>query len=233
MLLEDAYDGVYRDEEPGNQELAMTDRWPRTRFEAAVRFAGSGKRVLDVGCGNGLVLYNLRHRFRELFGVELSLVRVESASQALKGLNSVIMHANIEQGVHFANDFFDAVTCIDTLEHFVDVFTAVKEMTRVLKPDGRLVIVTPNVARLDRRLRFLFLGRFPTTSAGNEGCDTRTPDELLDGGHLHYFTFSMLEKLLARYEYRRVRRYGLGRLGRIHNCMPSLLSGTCALVAVK
>jgi 2-polyprenyl-3-methyl-5-hydroxy-6-metoxy-1,4-benzoquinol methylase len=231
MDLEKSYSNVYANEPLGNVELRI-GTWPKDRFEASVFFAGTGNSVLDVGCGNGIVLYNLRDKFRELHGIELSKERVDTAKRSLQGLNATVVQGNIEVGIDYDDEYFDAVICSDVLEHLVDVFSGFREMTRVVKKGGRLLINTPNVASLYRRGELL-LGRFPSTSASNEGFDTQSESELLDGGHLHYFTFSMLEKLYRQFGYSRIERFGFGDRGRFHNTFPSLLSPSCQIVGTK
>ena len=76
-------------------------------------------------------------------------------------------------------------------------------------------------------------GRMPFASKPQEGFKLRTHDELHDGGHVHYFTFSMLDRLFERYGYSEVKRFGIGRFGRLHNLQPTLLSGSCHVVAKK
>jgi ubiquinone/menaquinone biosynthesis C-methylase UbiE len=230
-FLEQSYSDVYKDENLGNIELNLSG-WPRDRYEASIFFAGTGQRVLDVGCGNSIVLFNLKNRFKELYGTELSRERVLTSQKSLAGLNATIILNNIEEGTNFEDEYFDCVICSDVIEHIVDVFAGIREMTRILKKNGSLILNTPNIANLKARIKLL-MGKFPSTSAPNEGIDTRTELELFDGGHLHYFTFSMLEKLLKRFGYSKVDRYGFGKLGKIHNLYPSLLSPSCQIVAIK
>lgn len=229
--IETSYSKTYKQEALGRKKINLIN-WPKTRYEASIFFAESGKRVLDVGCGNGLVLYNLKDSFEELYGIELSEERAMTAQKTLEGLKAKVMIANIEQGLDYEDEYFDTIICSDVIEHLVDVFTGFKEITRVLKKGGKLIINTPNIAELRRRFVLLF-GRFPATSATNEGFNLRSPDELFDGGHLHYFTYSMLEKLCQRESYSEVKKYGFGRLGKLHNFLPSLLSPSCQIVGIK
>ncbi|WP_455392804.1 class I SAM-dependent methyltransferase [[Eubacterium] cellulosolvens] len=231
MDLEKSYSDVYKNEPLGNVEIKI-DSWPRERYEASIFFAGKGKRVLDVGCGNGTVLYNLREKFDELYGIELSKKRVAITKKTLKGYNAEIIQGNIEAGIKFEDEFFDVIICSDVIEHLVDVFSGFKEMTRLLKKNGKLVLNTPNVAYIVNRFK-LFFGTFPSTSARNEGFEVRTERELFDGGHLHYFTFSMLEKMCKRFNYSSIERYGYGKHGKLHNFYPSLLSPSCQIVGTK
>ena len=102
-------------------------------------------------------------------------------------------------------------------------------MYRILKPKGTLVINTPNIAFLKKRL-LLCLGRFPATSQPNEGTGS---DILYDGGHLHYFTFISLKIILQNAGFQMVRKIGYGQFGYFHRLWPALLSGGVQWVATK
>jgi SAM-dependent methyltransferase len=230
--LEQKYSEFYKSPDGGVHRIELS-RWPRNRFEASVYFAGSGGSVIDIGCGNGQCLYSLEGRFSSLYGVELSKKRSDDASRNLMGVGAVILCANVEAGVpELESDSFDVVVCSDVLEHFVDVFSAFREMTRILKPGGRLVLNTPNFAKVKNRIKLLF-GVFGSTADTEEGFGNNDPHQLLDHGHLHYFTFSMLDRLCSLFGYQQVRHYGFGRFGRLHDFWPSLLSPSCQIVAVK
>ncbi len=228
--LQAAYDDVYQGKQPGCQDLDL-DGWPRNRLEGCVLNAPPGERVLDVGCGNGKLLYNLRHKFDELCGIEFSEARVGIAAKALEGLNGDIRQGNIEGRLAWDDGYFDVIVLSDVIEHIVNLWPAMEEITRLLKPGGHVVISTPNIACLRARISLL-LGVFPS-SKPKEGFQLRTDAELHDGGHVHYFTFSMLDRLFERYGYSEVKRFGIGRFGRLHDLRPTLLSSACLVVARK
>ena len=231
MGLSEKYDKFYRSDlwTEVLPEVTLQKRWPRDRMEAVIAYGGEGDRILDVGCGNGMLLWQFRHAFKELIGLDYSHHRLEQAKLNLKGWPFRPVFGSAEQMSEIEPASIDQIVTADVIEHIPDVYAAVEEMFRVLKPGGILIVNTPNIAFLKKRLRLLG-GRFPSTSQPNEGIGD---DILFDGGHLHYFTYRSLRILLERAGFRMVRRIGFGKLGWLHSIYPPLLSVGVQWVATK
>jgi len=106
-----------------------------------------GGELLDVGCGGGAQLVQMRRLGWRGTGVDPDARAVEMATR-VHGLD-VRRGTLAEQG--FAAGRFDAVTLSHVIEHVHDPEGLLRECARVLKPGGRLVAVTPNAASLGRR----------------------------------------------------------------------------------
>jgi len=106
------------------------------------KFVGpTGKKLLDVACGPGHFLLVAHKLGYELHGVDISPVTIEDAKKTVAG---DLIVAQAEHLPYRANQF-DLVTCIGSLEHFMDQDKALQEMGRVLKKDGKLFIYVPNL----------------------------------------------------------------------------------------
>ena len=228
--MEQKYDQFYHlpQEKEDLRDVSLS-RWPKNRTEAIMAVKGEGEIILDIGCGSGHLLYQFRHRFKKLIGLEYSQHRLAHAELNLEGFCFMPIQGTAEDLSALASNSIDHIVSADTIEHIPDVYKAAEEMYRVLKPGGLLVINTPNIAFLKKRV-LLMAGRFPSTSQTNEGLGS---DILFDGGHLHYFTFRSLRLLLEKSGFRMVKKGGYGRFGVMHNFWPSLLSGGAQWVATK
>ena len=200
-------DGLVR----GNKFLGdvnLNISWPpKNRHQAAICMAPEkGKMVLDIGCGNGAVLYNLRDRFDELHGIELIPDQAQWAKKTLIDCKNLIdiKIGNIEEGCPYPDDYFDYVVITDVVEHIFDVKKVISELVRVTTPGGKVCICTPNIAYIKRRLK-LVLGHFPMTSNEKHLLEK---NGLIDGGHIHYLTFHDLFFLLKAYGMLKKIRYG-------------------------
>ncbi|MBS1792998.1 MAG: class I SAM-dependent methyltransferase [Acidobacteria bacterium] len=100
------------------------------------------KNVIDIACGTGYGLAFLKDAARSVVGVDVSL---EAAKQA-RGECGERVSVLLGDGTNlpFRDASFDVVTSFETLEHLHERARFLAELKRVLKPDGRLVLSTPN-----------------------------------------------------------------------------------------
>lgn len=109
----------------------------------------AGWQVLDVACGTGDWLNLFRKRGAGVAGIDLSLKAIEICRRELPEGEFVCGPA---ETLPFADARFDLVTCMGSLEHFVDKPAALAQMRRVAKADARFLILVPNAGFLTRRL---------------------------------------------------------------------------------
>ncbi|OGP35780.1 MAG: hypothetical protein A2X88_03120 [Deltaproteobacteria bacterium GWC2_65_14] len=123
--------------------------------EIAYHLRGS-KRVLDVGSGGGLLLSLLSELGHECFAIDVNDVP-EFAPDIYVAKNIVFKRCNVEvDPIPYPDDYFDAVVCCQTLEHFTHThLNAVKEMRRVLKAGGIVEIDVPNAVCFRNRSRMI------------------------------------------------------------------------------
>ena len=95
-------------------------------------------RILDVGCGTGANLKMLA-AYGTAEGVDISPQAVDFCRE--RGLDSVKLGA--AEQLPYENGSFDLVTALDVVEHLDDDVAGLREMRRVLRPDGRLLLFVP------------------------------------------------------------------------------------------
>lgn len=95
-------------------------------------------KLLDVGCGTGNILCKLVNGKRELFGIDLSENMVRECSKRMEG-NAEIKIADAEH-MPYKDNFFDVLICNASFHHYPHPQEVLKEMKRVLKSGGRLLI---------------------------------------------------------------------------------------------
>ena len=103
-----------------------------------------GKKVLDAACGAGYGSYLLKSWGADtVHGLDIDEVTIETAKQIFKSPNLFYAACNIEQ-LPFENNEFDVVVSLETIEHLDDPEQFLKEIKRVLKPDGVVILSCPN-----------------------------------------------------------------------------------------
>ncbi len=103
--------------------------------------AHEGGRLLDVGCGNGRFLDQMRQLGWKVTGVEPDGA---AASVARENLGSQVFECSLEEA-ELPSGRFDAITMNHVIEHVPDPIGTLRECHRVLKPGGKLVVATPNI----------------------------------------------------------------------------------------
>lgn len=115
----------------------------KERHPIASMYLGGMKpgRLLEVGCGEGTFLNRLRHRGWDVDGVDFDAKAVKRAEEAY----GIRVHMGDLESAAFPEACFDAVVMNHVIEHVYDPVALLRECRRILRPGGRLVVVTPNV----------------------------------------------------------------------------------------
>jgi ubiquinone/menaquinone biosynthesis C-methylase UbiE len=99
------------------------------------------RRLLDVGCGQGHFLKMAQDAGWQVEGVELAK---SVCDYAQKNFGIGVINKNLEEA-NFGQNFFDCITLWNVLDHLLDPLVTLKEVKRILKPQGILLIRVPNV----------------------------------------------------------------------------------------
>jgi len=159
------------------------DAVERIRIKKALKLIGSGKKVLDIGCGDGFISEMIRDNQNKVSGIEIAENAIKKCKK--KGIQVYDLDLNSDWQKKLKGKF-DVIYSGEIIEHIFDTDKFLKNIHRTLKKGGELVIDTPNVASFGRRI-FLAFGISPLIE---------TTARSYDAGHIRYFTFKTLKKLL-------------------------------------
>ncbi len=161
-------------------------------------------KILDVGCGNGTLSQVISQRVKtKVVGVDISPTLLKKAKA--RGIDAYEIDV-CTQLLPFEDNKFDVAILARALEHLIDPDFAIKEIKRVLKKEGLLVLSTPNLGAWHNRL-LLMLGLQPLfTEVSSKKVFGRKFLQLGEGnpavGHLRIFTLNALKAFLSYYHFK-------------------------------
>jgi 2-polyprenyl-3-methyl-5-hydroxy-6-metoxy-1,4-benzoquinol methylase len=196
-------------------EIEKFYKLPRIKSARNWVSAHQPQNLLDIGCGAGYLAARIKndHPQIEIHGLDFSKTAIDHASSFLD--KSWRLNIDLED-IPAADEYYDAVICMEVLEHVYDITHVLKEIRRVLKPGGKALISVPNLAYWRFRLQLL-IGVLPHP-------------EVFNPEHIHAFVFSSLQEKLAQTGLFVSRCWGYGNRVRIlAENYPQLFSSTIFL----
>lgn len=119
-------------------------------------------RFLDVGAGGGPLFASAgRIRGLKIFGIDISHECLKIARQ---NNPSAGLAVSIGENIPFKDGSFDYIVCSGVLEHFFEPWLGIREMKRLLKPDGRIIIMAPNKFQIKEIIKTLKTGYSETAT---------------------------------------------------------------------
>jgi 2-polyprenyl-3-methyl-5-hydroxy-6-metoxy-1,4-benzoquinol methylase len=109
--------------------------------------------VLDVPAGTGALAAALSR-----LGFPVACCDIDTGLFQAEGLT--VQQGDLNSRLPYEDSRFDYVCFLEAIEHTENPYNAVREVARVLRPGGTLILSTPNYLNIERRLKFLFTGFF-------------------------------------------------------------------------
>lgn len=153
------------------------------RPELVAQIDGPAGRVLDLGCGAGMVSAAIRERcdVREIWGVEV-VPEVAEQARANPALDKVLCGDVTELAGELPQGSFSHIVAGDVLEHLVDPWTVLERLRDCLEPGGKLICSIPNIRNFSFIVELLFRRRFAYRDSG-----------VMDRTHLRFFARKDIE----------------------------------------
>jgi ubiquinone/menaquinone biosynthesis C-methylase UbiE len=183
--LHDYYEGFWKG---GGYDSVKVDLSPYQVESINKIFDSHGKKVLDLGCGDGRIGAAFL-KDHDIYGIDFSEKAVEEARK--KGIKAQV--GDVASGLPYGDGEFDIVLITHMLEHVFDPLGLLVEAKRVLKPGGSMLCFLPNGANFLNRLLFLFSGDFIDYTGRMNILNPAFPFT----GHIRIISPSLMKKMLT------------------------------------
>lgn len=144
-----------------------------------------GMKILDLPAGNGLLADALRSMGHTVVCGDINRERPD------------YRYVDMSAPLPFADGEFDAAVCLEGVEHLVDPVQLIRELSRVVRSGGKIVVSTPNVMNFYARLQCLFTGtpyQFNPASLPE-----LAPGAAADRGHVFPLSYFQLRYLFGQH----------------------------------
>lgn len=141
------------------------------------------QKLLSIACSVGVIEEKI---IKELGLIVYGIDGAKDALKETKKRGVITKFGDVSKTLPYKNGYFDFVFAGEIIEHLMDTKSFLNEIHRVLKPKGYLIITTPNLARIDDRIK-LFFGKTPRHTS---------PIHHYLYLHIRPFTFDSLKKAL-------------------------------------
>ncbi|TSC58672.1 MAG: type 11 methyltransferase [Candidatus Peregrinibacteria bacterium Greene0416_19] len=167
-------------------------RNPFQRFWHSCRFREVGKlveptggKILDVGCADGVFTQVILEKSNasEIVGIDVLPASVDWANEHWKHTGRMRFQVADAHALPFPDHSFDAVFCLEMLEHIYDPSQALREMRRVLRPGGYCVFLVPSDSLLFRVIWAVW---------------TRLRGQIWEGTHIQSFRRGSLGQIVRK-----------------------------------
>jgi 2-polyprenyl-3-methyl-5-hydroxy-6-metoxy-1,4-benzoquinol methylase len=162
-----------------------SDYYSYVRHDLIQMIEGNNNKILDVGCGDGQTGWALKKsgKAKEVVGIEL----VEHAAKKAESRLDKVILGDVEKiTLSFQPEYFDYIILGDVVEHLIDPWRVIKQLSQFLSREGCLIASIPNIGYW-RVLKDLIL--FDKWEYQKEG--------ILDKGHLRFFTKKSMVKMMG------------------------------------
>ncbi|MDA7691724.1 bifunctional 2-polyprenyl-6-hydroxyphenol methylase/3-demethylubiquinol 3-O-methyltransferase UbiG [Methylophilaceae bacterium] len=105
-----------------------------------------GKKVLDVGCGGGILSESLANEGADVTGIDQGdrVIKIAKLHAKESGIKVKYKHINIEDFYKNTDERFDVITCLEMLEHVPDPNSIINTCSKLLMPGGKIYFSTIN-----------------------------------------------------------------------------------------
>lgn len=181
---------IYKDLYSQRKKLDLK-RDPRILIMKQMTNLKTNYSILDIGCFDGTFLSFFQKITNKLYGIEASSYGIKKCLQKELLVKNFFFDGT--KKFPFKKNFFNYIIAGEFIEHIFDTDIFLNEVYRLLKPKGFLILSTPNLASLGRRLSLLF---------GFNPIIELSPNEISSSGHIRYFVKKTLFDLLKKHKFR-------------------------------